>query len=59
MKEELKFLGKGQTGLWEAFEILQKEYQDLNEKHDSLCNLLGVVAERRQIEGVKVKVEEV
>jgi predicted nuclease with TOPRIM domain len=59
IKEEVKFLGKSQTGLWEAYEMLQKEYQDLKEKHDSLCNLLGVVAERRQTEGVKVKVEEV
>jgi len=58
LKAEIKFLTKGQTGLWEAYESLQKDYQDLKEKHDSLCDLLGVVAERDQPQGVKVKEEE-
>ena len=58
IKNEFQFLGKSQTGLWEAYENLQKEHQELKEKHDSLCNFLGVVAEHRQTEGVKVKMEE-
>ena len=58
VKDGVKFLGKSQNGLWEAYESLQRDYQELKEKHDSLCRLLGVVAERGQVEGVRVKEEE-
>jgi len=58
VKDGVKFLGKSQNGLWEAYESLRKENQELKEKHDSLCRLLGVVAQRGQAECVRVKEEE-